>query len=111
MTEVVDPQSLFQQFSPSLYFDSPKASSKADWYILIEQSVPVAEEEFWKTVVSTKRKATRDKYKHPAYFNRKDGLLNHNMQYHLLKGLKSNPVNARITQQKSLFANFSLSAN
>lgn len=50
-TEEVDPQSLFQQFAPTLHFETPKHSSKNDWFIIGEQVVPVARDAFWETIV------------------------------------------------------------
>jgi hypothetical protein len=71
----IDPNELFAQFSPSLYFDAPQKRDdsitatidQADnighngttdslsqapcWYTLIEQDVPASSETFWKTVV------------------------------------------------------------
>ncbi|KAI8333397.1 hypothetical protein BC941DRAFT_434601 [Chlamydoabsidia padenii] len=64
----LDPNELFAQFNPLLYFDSPqKVNSRIDdnnnnndsstlseatipWYTLIEQPVPANRETFWKTV-------------------------------------------------------------
>ncbi|KAG1139007.1 hypothetical protein G6F37_010019 [Rhizopus arrhizus] len=45
----LDPQSLFSQFSPTLFFDQP-VRTKDDWYILAEQTVPVTIDAFWKTI-------------------------------------------------------------
>ncbi|EIE86458.1 hypothetical protein RO3G_11169 [Rhizopus delemar RA 99-880] len=45
----LDPQSLFSQFSPTLFFDQP-VRTKDDWYILAEQTVPVTMDAFWKTI-------------------------------------------------------------
>ncbi|KAG1377914.1 hypothetical protein G6F60_006700 [Rhizopus arrhizus] len=45
----LDPQSLFSQFSPTLFFDQP-VCTKDDWYILAEQTVPVTIDAFWKTI-------------------------------------------------------------
>lgn len=47
----VDPQSLFQQFSPTLHFESCKASSKDQYFIVGEQVVPVARDAYWDTIV------------------------------------------------------------
>ncbi|KAI7892223.1 uncharacterized protein EV154DRAFT_562429 [Mucor mucedo] len=49
-TTEVDPQTLFQQFSPALHFEEPKASTKDNWYIVAEQVVPVARDAFWGTI-------------------------------------------------------------
>ncbi|KAI9275724.1 hypothetical protein BDA99DRAFT_475751 [Phascolomyces articulosus] len=63
-SEAVDPQSLFLQFAPNLYFDEPKRSndpwiskdtnttSDQDqvWYTVAEQSVPTSIHPFWKTI-------------------------------------------------------------
>lgn len=49
----LDPQSLFSQFSPTLFFDQP-VCTKDDWYILAEQTVPVTIDAFWKTIVKQK---------------------------------------------------------
>ncbi|KAI9246144.1 hypothetical protein EDC94DRAFT_627560 [Helicostylum pulchrum] len=46
----VDPQSLFQQFSPTLHFESCKASSKDQYFIVGEQVVPVARDAYWDTI-------------------------------------------------------------
>ncbi|KAL9542358.1 hypothetical protein PS6_009838 [Mucor atramentarius] len=46
----VDPQSLFQQFAPTLYFEKPKASPQANWYIIAEQVVPATRDAFWETI-------------------------------------------------------------
>lgn len=46
-----DPQSLFQQFSPTLYFEKPKPSSRDGWFIIAEQVVPAARMTFWETIV------------------------------------------------------------
>jgi hypothetical protein len=48
----VDPQTLFQQFAPALHFTEPKRSTKAEWFIIAEQVVPVAREYFWETIVN-----------------------------------------------------------
>lgn len=47
----VDPQTLFQQFAPTLHFEEPKASTKDTWFIVGEQAVPVARDAFWGTIV------------------------------------------------------------
>lgn len=52
VAEVVDPQSLFQQFSPTLYFEKPEISPKNGWFVIAEQIVPVAREAFWETIVN-----------------------------------------------------------
>lgn len=49
---IIDPQSLFQQFAPALYFEEPKKSPKDDWLIIAEQVVPTAREAFWETIVN-----------------------------------------------------------
>ncbi|CEP13505.1 hypothetical protein [Parasitella parasitica] len=49
-SESVDPQSLFQQFAPSIYFETPKISSKKDWFIMADQVVPATKEAFWETI-------------------------------------------------------------
>lgn len=49
---VVDPQSLFQQFAPTLYFEKPKTSPRADWYVIAEQVVPATRDAFWETIVN-----------------------------------------------------------
>lgn len=46
-----DPQLLFQQFSPTLYFEQPKHSDKEGWFVIGEQTVPAARETFWETIV------------------------------------------------------------
>lgn len=48
----VDPQSLFQQFAPTLYFEKPETSPKANWYIIAEQVVPATRDAFWETIVN-----------------------------------------------------------
>lgn len=48
----VDPQTLFQQFAPTLHFETPKQSSKDNWFIIGEQVVPVARNAFWETIVT-----------------------------------------------------------
>lgn len=45
-----DPQLLFQQFSPTLYFEQPKHSDKEGWFVIGEQTVPAAREAFWETI-------------------------------------------------------------
>jgi hypothetical protein len=47
----VDPQTLFQQFAPTLHFEEPKPSTKDTWFIVGEQVVPVARDPFWGTIV------------------------------------------------------------
>ncbi|KAI8328403.1 hypothetical protein BD560DRAFT_417228 [Blakeslea trispora] len=47
MTDDLDPQSLFQQFSPKLYFEEPKIVDER--YVLAEQIVPTSRLEFCKT--------------------------------------------------------------
>ena len=47
----LDPQTLFQQFAPVLYFDIAKPSTRPDWFIIGEQSVPVEQFAFEETVV------------------------------------------------------------
>ncbi|KAI8641409.1 hypothetical protein BD408DRAFT_418237 [Parasitella parasitica] len=49
-SEAIDPQSLFQQFAPKIYFEAPKISSKKDWLIMADQVVPVTKEAFWGTI-------------------------------------------------------------
>lgn len=51
----VDPQTLFEQFGPALHFNEPKQSTRAEWFIIAEQVVPVTREYFWETVVSEKK--------------------------------------------------------
>ncbi|KAG2223488.1 hypothetical protein INT45_001236 [Circinella minor] len=56
--ETVDPQTLFTQFAPNLFFDEPKksndrpvgASNQEVWYTVAEQSVPTTIHPFWKTI-------------------------------------------------------------
>ena len=52
VTKVVDPQSLFQQFAPALYFEKPEISPKNGWFVIAEQIVPVARDAFWETIVN-----------------------------------------------------------
>lgn len=47
----LDPQLLFQQFKPDLYFNSPKISNHSQWFIVAEQVVPASREMFWSTIV------------------------------------------------------------
>lgn len=46
-----DPQLLFQQFSPTLYFEQPKPSDKEGWFVIGKQVVPAARMTFWETIV------------------------------------------------------------
>jgi len=48
---VADPQSLFQQFAPTLYFEKPKSSLRTDWYVIAVQVVPATRDAFWETIV------------------------------------------------------------
>lgn len=48
-----DPQALFQQFSPTLHFETSVPSSKKSWFIIAEQVVPVTRDAFWDTIVRT----------------------------------------------------------
>ncbi|KAK4509319.1 uncharacterized protein ATC70_007670 [Mucor velutinosus] len=47
---VADPQSLFQQFAPTLYFEKPKSSLRTDWYVIAVQVVPATRDAFWETI-------------------------------------------------------------
>ena len=57
----MDPQTLFTQFAPNIFFDEPKRSNDLPvgennqqevWYTVAEQSVPTTIHPFWKTIVS-----------------------------------------------------------
>lgn len=50
-TKEVDPQLLFQQFKPNLYFENPKKSNHDEWLIIAEQTVPASRDMFWETIV------------------------------------------------------------
>ncbi|KAI9468941.1 MAG: hypothetical protein EXX96DRAFT_589864 [Benjaminiella poitrasii] len=46
----IDPQTLFEQFAPSIYFENPKPSLNNEWFIIAEQIVPCGRESFWQTI-------------------------------------------------------------
>ncbi|KAI9280050.1 hypothetical protein BY458DRAFT_531900 [Sporodiniella umbellata] len=45
----LDPQDLFSQFAPKLFFNNPILAN-SNWHILAEQSVPVKVDSFWQTI-------------------------------------------------------------